>query len=207
MLRKRYPKQGALGALGLERSKHRALSDESLHFPVLDLKSKNEKSLCFFHRHEARAAEAGHFHLFQQHRPNDVHLVAIALDWQGRPSRVFSVNRWVTGEAWMPASQTWTHFKRWRIREPRRWDHALRDALALPPEAQDLALIGLWLEALIASLENPIKDCLRARDQTLSDWIDRKPGVNVLEDQSLDVLSNIRLASGIRQLSHRQSQN
>jgi len=172
--------------LGLERSKHRELSDESLHFPVLDLKSKNEKSLCFFHRHEARAAEAGHFHLFQQHRPNDVHLVAIALDWQGRPSRVFSVNRWVTGEAWMPASQTWTHFKRWRIREPRRWDHALRDALALPPEAQDL---------------------LRARDQTLSDWIDRKPGVNVLEDQSLDVLSNIPLASGIRQLSHRQSQN
>ena len=54
---------------------------------------------------------------------------------------------------------------------------------------QDLTLVGLWLESLLASLEPQIKACLRARDNNLASWIDRKPGVNLLEDQSLEVLS------------------
>ncbi|NBP34623.1 MAG: hypothetical protein EBV01_04375 [Betaproteobacteria bacterium] len=187
----RYPKHGILGALGLSRSSHQRLGDEAQHFPEFDLKSKNNKSLCFFHRHDAKHAEAGHFHVFQYHQPEDVHLLAIALNWRGRPHRLFSVNRWVTGESWMPAAQTWRHFKAWRIRAERKWDDAWRSCQHLDQSAQDLALVGLWLEALIACLEPQMKACLRARDQTLADWIERKPGVNLLEDQALEVLSEL----------------
>ena len=189
VLRLRYPKHGVLGALGISRATHRRLRDERLHFPELDLKSKNNKSLCFFHRHDAKQVEAGHFHFFQHHQPEDVHLLALALNWHGWPHRLFSVNRWVTGETWMPATQTWQHFKKWRIRTERRWVDAWRVCECLDRSMQDPILVGLWLESLLACLEPQIKACLRARDRNLADWIDRKPGVNLLEDQSLEVLS------------------
>jgi hypothetical protein len=169
------------------------LGDEQQHFPEFDLKSKNEKSLCFFHRHDAKQTDAGHFHVFQHHEPADVHLLAIALNWHGRPYRLFSVNRWVTGESWMPAAQTWQQFKKWRIRAERKWDDALRVCRSSEHAAQDLAQVGLWLEALIACLEPEIKACLRARDQSLAAWVERKPGVNLLEDQSLEVLSELAI--------------
>jgi hypothetical protein len=34
---------------------------------------------------------------------------------------------------------------------------------------------------------------LRARDQSLAAWVERKPGVNLLEDQSLEVLSELAI--------------
>ncbi|MEY3105406.1 MAG: hypothetical protein RJA72_1438, partial [Pseudomonadota bacterium] len=126
---------------------------------------------------------------FQHHQPEDVHLLALALNWHGWPHRLFSVNRWVTGETWMPAAQTWQHFKKWRIRTERRWVDAWRVCEHMDQSTQDLTLVGLWLESLLACLEPQIKACLRARDRNLANWIDRKPGVNLLEDQSLEVLS------------------
>ena len=188
-LRLRYPSEGVLGPIGIRRAQHQQLREEQCHFPALDLKAESESSLCFFHRHSARRHEAGHFHFFQHHHPSDVHLVALSLNWQGKPSRLFSVNRWVTGETWLPWQQTWKHFKPWRIRSEVRWSQAWRNNRAMSTPAQELAVVGLWLECVLAILAYDIKNCLRARDQCLSDWVDRKPGMNLLEDESLEVLS------------------
>jgi len=188
-LRLRYPRQGVLGPIGVDRLKHQRLRDERCHFPELDLKSQSASSLCFFHRHGASRHEAGHFHFFQQHLPTDVHLIALALNWQGKPLRLFSVNRWVTGETWLPWQQTWRHFKGWRIRREARRREAWQNCRTLATTAQELEMVGLWLECMLTILAPEIRHCLRARDQCLSDWVDRKPGINLLEDKSLEVLS------------------
>ncbi|MFM7659975.1 MAG: hypothetical protein ACKO6H_04515, partial [Betaproteobacteria bacterium] len=61
-------------------------------------------------------------------------------------------------------TQTWQHFKKWRIRTERRWVDAWRVCEHMDRSTQDLTLVGLWLESLLACLEPQIKACLRARD-------------------------------------------
>jgi hypothetical protein len=54
-------------------------------------------------------AEHGHFHLFAQLGKDDrqipryTHLLGIAVDARGLPLRLFTTNRWVTDETWLPA--------------------------------------------------------------------------------------------------------
>ena len=60
------------------------------------------------------------------------HLVAIAVDPAGEPTRLFTTNRWVTGETWYRADDVIAMLDRFRI-----------------AAAEPSALLNRWLEALV----------------------------------------------------------
>lgn len=68
----------------------------------------------YYHAHPtpgAHTAEHGHFHLFAQLGADGegvaryTHLIAIGVDARGLPIRLFTTNRWVTDETWLPADR------------------------------------------------------------------------------------------------------
>lgn len=68
----------------------------------------------YYHAHRtpgASSAEHGHFHLFAPlgatggDAPRYTHLLAIGVDARGMPLRLFTTNRWVTDETWLPAER------------------------------------------------------------------------------------------------------
>ena len=97
------------------------------HYPKGDVYDWKTHSQYYFHAHppsESRFPEHGHFHTFLRPKgmpigvkpapvdgfampedPNDAlsHLVAISVDEDGQPLRLFTTNRWVTGEVWYNA--------------------------------------------------------------------------------------------------------
>jgi len=254
-LREQYPCCGVLGLLSpFDPTKDRSLNDHQLHFPEVAWTDKAAGGHAFFHRHDAKKSQAGHFHVFQ----GEVHLGAIVLNWQGLPVEILTLNRWVTGERWQPAAATWEVFRAWSLnldasvrasmhtperassdppqrarnlagcpagnpgqahesvglkprlaarnpgqtvpdthcagRNPHRAGRdPLRAGRELHRAGRDTLLAGAWIAALIRSLEPEFRACLRARDQRLAEAVDRKPGENVLEDRSLEVLSRCQV--------------
>lgn len=101
------------------------------------------------------------------------HLVAIAVDGRGEPVRLFTTNRWVTGETWYGAADVIRMLDRFRIANDQ------------PP-----ALVGSWLTALVRLFEDDIAGLLLARDKTVQERRWRSRG-NALEDPRLEVTSNL----------------
>ena len=101
------------------------------------------------------------------------HLVAIAVDHDGEPVRLFTTNRWVTGETWYAAEDMIRMLDRFRV------------AGDQPP-----ALVGRWLTALIRLFQDDIASLLLARDRTVRErrWRWRS---NVLEDPRLEITSSL----------------
>ncbi len=96
------------------------------HYPKGDIYDRATHSQYYDHAHPSnlRTGEHGHFHLFVRQKgmpksmkpaplPSTVqrplgkdalaHLGGISMDPKGRPLRLFTVNRWVTGETWYSA--------------------------------------------------------------------------------------------------------
>jgi hypothetical protein len=96
------------------------------HYPAEDAVDARSGARWFYHAHgpgERDAGEHGHFHLFLDRKSfsdvrleplagppggassgaDIVHLIAIAIDLDGLPTRIFTVNRWVTDE-WLYAA-------------------------------------------------------------------------------------------------------
>jgi hypothetical protein len=93
------------------------------HYPDGDAYDPETESQYFYHAHAADQrfpGEHGHFHTFV--RPQGLthllpdgdappataltHLIAVSIDTQGQPTRLFTTNRWVTAERWYPAATT-----------------------------------------------------------------------------------------------------
>jgi hypothetical protein len=97
------------------------------HYPQDDVRDPKSRAQYYFHAHppdERDEPDYGHFHLFMRPkempggtRPADVkngvprasdnqalsHLIAISMTPAGMPERLFTTNRWVTGETWYKA--------------------------------------------------------------------------------------------------------
>lgn len=123
------------------------------HYPQGDIFDGETHAQYFFHAHaptERSVAEYGHIHCFLRpfgmppgvrpwpgQRPpaeaNDAlcHLVGISLDAHSVPFRLFTTNRWVTGETWYPADDVIAMLDRFTIGHARpswpanRWVSAL----------------------------------------------------------------------------------
>ena len=93
------------------------------HYPKGDVYDRKSHAQYFYHAHAigGRDPEHGHFHTFLRakglprgmkpvNRPDRSawptgtdalsHIVGISMDAKGMPIRLFTTNRWVTGEAW-----------------------------------------------------------------------------------------------------------
>ncbi len=101
------------------------------------------------------------------------HLIAIAMDGTGRPLRIFTTNRWVTGENWYTAADM-TPFLDQFVLGP------------VPPSA----ILNRWITAMIGLFRPQIVNLLEARDATVMGWRRRRRGkVHVFDDRRLEVTS------------------
>jgi len=101
------------------------------------------------------------------------HLVAISMDSRGLPIRLFTTNRWVTGETWYGAEDVVRMLDRFAIGtgEPSR-------------------PLNAWITAMFTLFRPQMHALLAARDAAIMTWRRRHRGrIHVFEDRRLDVTS------------------
>jgi hypothetical protein len=106
------------------------------------------------------------------------HLVAIALDSRGEPRRLFTTNRWVTGETWYRADDV--------IRMLDRFTFG---------EVGGPAVLNRWIGAILVLFRPQIVALLRQRDETVTAWRWRRR-TNVFEDIRLEITSSVAIDLG-----------
>ncbi len=166
------------------------------HYPPGDVYDRQHGAQYFYHAHGAaqRApAEHGHFHTFLRPPAPDPaapgarkasaeaapphHLIAIAVDHASQPIRLFTVNRWVTEDAFIDASATIALLDRFILdtARPSRW-------------------VNRWLAAVIRLFRPEIERLLHARDEELAAWRSAHPGEDPLADHGLEILSELTVS-------------
>ena len=100
------------------------------------------------------------------------HLVAIAMDEHGAPLRLFTTNRWVTGETWYAGADVIAMLERFAI------------ARAMPSWP-----VNRWLGAMVRLFRPQIAALVEARDAAVAAYAAAHPEANVYEDQALEVIS------------------
>ena len=101
------------------------------------------------------------------------HLVAIAVDGRGEPIRLFTTNRWVTGETWYRAEDVIRMLDRFTITE------------IAPSET-----LNRWVGAMLRLFRPQIAVLLRMRDETVMAWR-RRRRAHVFEDPALEITSSL----------------
>ena len=165
------------------------------HYPEGDVQDPNTHAQYYYHAHPGaqRMDEHGHFHTFLRPLgmpseirpaplpdfespagPNDAlsHIVAISMDRSGLPVRLFTTNRWVTGEVWYGAADVTKLIGRFAV------------DLARPPRPVDR-----WITNMLTLYRAQISELLRARDAAIAAWAQAHPDRNVYEDRELQVTS------------------
>jgi hypothetical protein len=170
------------------------------HYPKGDVFDHETHSQYYYHAHpaEQRGGEHGHFHTFLRPkgmpagiRPAPLpdfrppkeenaalsHLVAISMDRAGRPTRLFTTNRWVTGETWYDADSVIAMLDRFRI------DHA-----------RPSWPTNIWITSMIRLFRPQIQTLLRLRDRAIASWQQEHGGENVYEDRRLELTSAVDIS-------------
>ena len=165
------------------------------HYPKGDVYDAETHAQYYYHAHPVtlRGGEHGHFHTFlrpkgmpRNVRPADLpdvapppgdndalsHLIAISMDRDGFPTRLFTTNRWVTGETWYAAEDVIAMLGRFRI------DHA-----------RPSWPTNLWITALLRLFRPQIERLLRQRDAAVADWRRRHPDRDAFEDREFEIAS------------------
>jgi uncharacterized protein DUF6969 len=103
------------------------------------------------------------------------HLVAIAVNLCGEPIRLFTTNRWVTGETWYRAEDV----------------TRMLDSFVIAEEAPS-AVLNRWIGAMVHLFRPQIAALLRARDETVMAWR-RRRRTHVFEDPRLEITSSLNI--------------
>jgi hypothetical protein len=106
------------------------------------------------------------------------HLIAIAVDVRGEPIRLFTTNRWVTGETWYRAEDVTRMLDRFVI-----------------AEREPSAVLNRWIGAMINLFRPQIAALLQARDETVMAWR-RRRRTHVFEDPRLEITSSLDIQLG-----------
>ena len=170
------------------------------HYPKGDVYDHETHGQYYYHAHPAdlRGGEHGHFHTFVRPKgmpagvkpapladfkppkdKNDAlsHLVAISTNKAGYPVRLFTTNRWVTGETWYAAKDV-----------IRLVDRFLMD-LAYPSWP-----VNIWITEMLRLFRPQIEELLLARDRTVGRWQADQPEGNTCEDRGLEITSVIEIS-------------
>ena len=171
------------------------------HYPKGDVYDRETHAQYYYHAHVVEQRfpnEHGHFHTFvrpkgmppgikpadvpervEKEDPNDElsHLIAIAMTSDGFPFRLFSTNRWVTGETWYRAEDVCVLLDYFEI------DHA-----------QPSWPVNRWISAMIRLFKPQIAELLHARDRAVEDWARHRSGSDVFEDRDLEVTAYMEVS-------------
>ena len=104
------------------------------------------------------------------------HLVAIAVDSRGEPIRLFTTNRWVTGETWYRADDIIGMLDRFTIFDVE------------PSET-----LNRWISAMLRLFCPQIAALLRTRDENVMAWR-RRHRTYVFEDPALEITSSVDIS-------------
>lgn len=183
-----------------ELLRHQGNFYEWNHYPKGDIYDHATHSQYFYHAHVkgARKGEHGHFHSFLRAKgmPDGVapipysgdaewpvgdnalsHLIGISMDKKGFPIGLFSVNRWVTGEAWYAADDVVAMIERFEI------DHANPSWPA-----------NRWITAMLRLFHPRIIELVRQRDVVVADWQRKYPDRDIYEDRDLEITSQTAIS-------------
>ncbi len=168
------------------------------HYPKGDVYDSESHSQYYYHAHPAdeRPGEHGHFHTFVRPKgmpegmkpaplddyeppedPDDAlsHLIGISMDKHGLPIRLFTVNRWVTGEIW----------------------YAPLDVIALV-DLFDIDLahpswpVNRWVTGMVALFSPQIAELVHARDARIAELEKTRDGKDsIYEDRAIEVTSSL----------------
>ena len=170
------------------------------HYPKGDIYDHVTHSQYYYHAHptELRGGEHGHFHTFLRPKgmppgiapaplpdlelPEDEddalsHLIAISMNPAGYPIRLFTTNRWVTGEVWYVA------------------DDVIR---MLDDFAIDLARpswpANLWVSDMLRLFRTQTEVLIRRRDDAVAAWREGHAGSDVYEDRDFEIASSTSIS-------------
>jgi hypothetical protein len=104
------------------------------------------------------------------------HIVAIAVDAQGEPIRLFTTNRWVTGETWYCADDVILMLERFAVEE-----------------AEPSATVNRWVGAMLRLFHPQIAALIRARDNMVMARRRRRRR-HVFEDLTLEITSTLDIS-------------
>ncbi len=125
------------------------------HYPHKDYVDRQHGTEFYYHAHEAsrrQPDEHGHFHIFTRGTAGRFqHLTGISLDSRGHATRLFTTNRWVTGETWALTPEVTPAINRFVLRSNGR-----------------LAPVARWIDAMVRLYRPLIIDLLDERDAWLA---------------------------------------
>jgi hypothetical protein len=101
------------------------------------------------------------------------HLVAVAIEARGEPIRLFTTNRWVTGETWYPAEDV----------------ISMLDCFVVT-EVDPSETVNRWLGAVLQLFRPQIAELLRLRDEAVMAWR-RRRRTHVFDDPALEITSSL----------------
>jgi hypothetical protein len=108
-----------------------------------------------------------------------VHLVSIALTAQGIPFKLFTANRWVTGDIWCTAAETVGLAREFRIN-------------GVGPQ-----LVADWMNSMFSLYSDHIAVLLTARDAQVARLTsEHKSMIDALDDRTAEVLSAVDIGFG-----------
>ena len=163
------------------------------HYPDGDVFDPRSNAQYYYHAHpkDERPGEHGHFHTFLRPKgmpsgiepapvpeytepegENDAlsHLVAISCDKQGDPIKLFTTNRWVTGETWYKGADVTRMLDYFQI------DH-VRPSWA----------VNIWVTNVMTLFRPQIRVLIQERDRVVDNWAVENDSANVYEDRALEV--------------------
>ncbi|MSQ73309.1 MAG: hypothetical protein EXR27_18810 [Betaproteobacteria bacterium] len=165
------------------------------HYPPDDVLDRDSQSQYYYHAHRGLTGEHGHFHTFLRapgipeglkaapYAGTEIwpagdeaiaHLIAISMDAFGRPSGLFTVNRWVTAETWYLSGDVIRMLDSFVI------DHAFP---SWP--------VNRWIGAMLKLFRPQIEAVIRERDAVIAGWQRSHPGEDVFEDRRLEITSEL----------------
>ncbi|PKP84665.1 MAG: hypothetical protein CVT80_06855 [Alphaproteobacteria bacterium HGW-Alphaproteobacteria-2] len=190
----RVLRKGGLNVVG-EVLKGNGQFVELNHYPPGDVYDRDSHAQYYYHAH--REDEHGHFHTFLRAKGMPLgaqpvpeaatkdwpkgsdalaHLVAISMEKKGYPIRLFTTNRWVTGETWYPAREIKRMLGLFAI------DHAYP---SWPTNR--------WITAMIRLFRPQIEALVDARDVEMRAHALAEPEVDLYEDRNFEVISEIEI--------------
>jgi hypothetical protein len=174
---------------------------ELSHYPPDDVYDPESHAQFYFHAHPPAARDEpdyGHFHTFLRPKgmpsgiapaplpgfvmpegDNDAlsHLIAISMTREGLPERLFTTNRWVTGDVWYAAGDVVAMLDRFVI------------DLAYPSWP-----LNRWITAMLVLYRPQIVQLLRERDRRVAAWQAEHPDVDVFEDRRFEITSSLAIS-------------
>lgn len=170
------------------------------HMPRGDVFDRETASQYYYHAHPKKPGapsihddEHGHFHCFLRgqaidrqplegqdvpEKPGDIaaHIIGIGMDAKGVPIRLFTTNRWVTGEIWYSAEDMIALLDRYDV------------DISTPSWP-----LNLWITNLLRLYRPEIVALLRERDEAIASWARAHPDSDVYEDRGLEVTSALEI--------------